>query len=95
MHALTSQFSYNAKDKTFVADASDLPDSVFEQVFPDSADTGIKLVSHKTWKESIWYLTYTVRNTEGEVTGWELRPTPMSRKQIPSLANAKMIIFND
>jgi len=97
MNATTAKFSYNAAEKLFVTEASDLGPvgtHYFHQIYPDAADIGLILTSHRTGHEATFYLDHT-ETQEGEIKWWNLKPTTETVRKVPTLAGATLRIFND
>ena len=90
-------FYYDAATKTFIADASDLPDNVFERIWQDSCDYGVRMYSVKTGAESAWYVDETVKDPEDgvSVVMWKLKPTPETVRAERGLEDVLMEILND
>ena len=89
----TRQFHVNRNGKLLTAEASDLR-LRFDQIYPDSCDQGITLVSHVTGSTSKWAVTHVeIRNEDLEY--WELQPTAESVRNTPALSGFKMRILND
>lgn len=68
----TKLFDYNGKSKTFVAEASELP----ENFAPGNSYSygkylpAITLISEKTGAPKVFFLKETDVNREGEIQGW-------------------------
>ena len=93
----TDRFTIDHKDKCFVTEASDLDRNPFKQIFPDSCDEGLELVSQRTGEVSKWYVTYTrySNKEDHELQGWELQPTRETLRKLPQLKGWTMVVFND
>ena len=97
------QFTYDKKAKEFAAEVSELSATgenlaqlcVFHQVYSDSCDQGITLVSHITGQESDWAVANETKDVEGETMLWVLEPTFPSLRKFPALSGHRVIIFND
>lgn len=91
----TKKFTWLEKSKTFVGELSDFNGiKLFDQIYPDSADVGIKLISEKTGKEAVYYLADEV-SERGEFICYELLPTPETLKKMPQLKKSVIRIYND
>ena len=92
----TDQFTFDPKEKQFISEASDLQLEL-KQIFNDSCDEGLELVSRRTGEVSKWYLNKTeyTNGPDRELVAWHLIPTPQSIKNHPGLKGYKMVIFND
>ncbi len=100
MQVSTSKFSYNPKNRGFVAEASDLcsmDQELFHQVYPDSCDPGITLISEKTGKHADYFLyrTEISDNEDRELLYWTLHPTSETVRKLPALCGTYVTIFND
>lgn len=65
------------------------------QIFPDSCDVGIELLSVHTDRVAQFFVTKEKRDSEGDLEAWILTPTDKSLRDIPRLAEVSVIIFND
>lgn len=90
----TRSFTYDKKDKKFVAEASTIK-LKFKQIYPDSCDEGIELVSYRTGNVSEWIVVNNNYDSGHELVSWGLKPTAKSLKQFPGLKGHTMVIFND
>ena len=68
----TDRFTYVAEVREFVAEASSLPP--FRRVWDDACDEGLTLISARTGREVVCAVVDLMRDDEGELTGWTLRP---------------------
>lgn len=87
----------------FCADVSTLmhgrPGSLpFEQLFPESADHGIRMRSERSGEEAAFFVVNTdiERDSDGSgaIVGWRLKPTLETLARIPSLKGYNMLIVN-
>lgn len=95
----TKQFTFDATTGEFLAEASELTGGdvarpLFGQVFSDSADEGLILVSAKTGHPIVFYVSMTKRNADNDVLWWSLSMAPESKRQNPSVC-VTVKIFND
>lgn len=87
-------FDWNPKDRTLVAEASDLKfvngfgGFQIHRLWPDACDTGIAIRSHHTGKVEVFVLDRIDRK-EDEVHGWWFLPLDMESKV------SKVLIIND
>ncbi len=97
MKVTTSQFHYYAAEKEFVVEASNLGRNQpqFHQVYPDSCDEGLTLVSAKTGKEVDYAVNHTEKDREGDIAYWELTPTRESLRKVPQARGTTVTILND
>lgn len=100
MRVCTSKFTYNPKNKGFVAEASDLgtiDQEIFHPIYPDACDPGITLISEKTGKHADYFLYRTERsaNEDRELLYWTLHPTAETLRRLPALRGTYVTIFND
>ncbi|RWZ87283.1 MAG: hypothetical protein EO766_12220 [Hydrotalea sp. AMD] len=94
----TGKFTYSKQSKCFVAEASDIESDVqplFHQIYPDTCDIGITLISHRSETEVTYFLNETFRDRENEVQYWTLLPTPESERKVPTCRGTFVRIFND
>lgn len=92
----TKQLDFNKATNSFVAEISDFGHGFnFCQIYHDSADQGLKLISHKTGHEADFVVSREFRDTEGELTHYELVPTAAAIRHNRGLCGVKMVIFND
>ena len=67
----------------------------FHQIYPDAADLGLTLVSHKTGREVDYVINDVTRNAEGEIESWELVPTTHALRRTPEARGTRILIYND
>jgi len=91
---VTGQMMWDAATKTFIAEMSELQ-ARFEQIWPDSCDIGFRVASSKTGKEARFFVDREVKNNEGEIEMWILKPVPEDIRRLPGLEGVMMKIFND
>jgi hypothetical protein len=74
----TRQFTRDPSDRLkFIAEISDLGKSFqFGRVYDDACDIGLTLISEWTGVETVFAIHEEIKDGEGDVTGWELRPVP-------------------
>jgi hypothetical protein len=88
----TNQFWWTPKSGLFSQDLSSLCRdprvSIFHQLYNDSCDAGITLISAKTGKEADFFVN-------GEIQGWNLLPTYETIRKLPRLKNTRVLIIND
>jgi hypothetical protein len=89
----TSHFTYLTEERSFIAEASDLPGrGRFRRIYDDSCDLGLTLRSQRTGREVDFALFREVRDGSGEdIMHWELRPICVTS----DLKDLKVIVFND
>lgn len=68
--------------------------SPFHQVYPDSADEGLKVVGN-TGMEVDFVVNHVERDRENDLKFYKLIPTRESIRKVPALKNFEMILFND
>jgi hypothetical protein len=70
----TREFSYSAKTKCFVAEASDFGSKrYFGRVYDDACDEGFVLVSAKTGDSVVLALDSVDQDGDGYVAGWRYK----------------------
>lgn len=91
----TKRFTYNAVTNTFTAEASDLGSNFrLGRVYDDACDMGFTLMSARTGKEVVFYLSHTERDREGELLYDEFRAVP--HQHVDAMTEcAKVVIVND
>lgn len=97
MKISTDQFTYDVARRTLCAEISDLNglNFRFEQVYPDSCDEGLTLVSAQSGREVDCVVSHVEESDERETLYWELRPTRHSLRVNPTAEGLKVILFND
>jgi hypothetical protein len=94
MEVSTSLFSWDAERKMFVAEISDLGQGFrFERMYPDAADIGLVLRSHKTEVTARYYVVD--QNGDDDDFVWILKPCIETLKKHPQLAGTEIHILND
>lgn len=89
----TRQFTVSAKEKWMASEISCLGD--FEQIYPDSADAGLTIVSEKSGAETKWVIASENKAGCGEVVNWVLLPTTETVRHLPRLAGWYVVVYND
>lgn len=98
MRTSTDRFTFSGSTNTFITEASDLTRGNFlHQIWPDSCDEGLVLISEKTGQESLWYKDHDEYSDDEdhELLATHLLPTDCSIRKHPRLKNTKMVIIND
>lgn len=91
----TNQFSYQPHTRTFISDVSDLGPQVFERIYDDACDVGVQLVSAKTGKVIPFLMNDEVRDFDNDILRWNFVVEPTYARRNPSIADLKVVIFND
>lgn len=86
MKFCSSKFSY--KNKTFVAEASDL-DRYF------NPQHGLTIVSLKTNQPVHYTLVKTAKDNENDVLFWEFVPDLLANSLVPKARGTRVVIYND
>lgn len=86
----SDRFTYSADGNLLVAEASDLGRHPFGQVYDDACDEGLTVISARTGREVVYAVSSVHRDTEGDLTHWDLRPVAPGDVGLPTLR-----IFND
>jgi hypothetical protein len=96
MAVSTDKFTWDSKNKKFIGEISEIG-GVFERIFSDTHDIGLRVISAKTGKEVRFCVHRTiVTNAEdGEIVKWVLRVAREDVRKFPQLKDVEMIIFND
>lgn len=92
----TEQFNYDHITGVFSQEISTLGhDDIWERLYPDAADIGIRLQSSKTGVVAEYYRAETCTR-DGDITHWVCLPVPsMKQRSNMSLMRTKVIVFND
>lgn len=90
----SDRFTYNASDKTFTAEASDLQDNHLQRIYDDACDVGLTIVSTKTGIAITYYMEAEYYR-EGELTHWVYLPLTEDVRKHPSAEGTSVTIFND
>lgn len=89
MRVSTRHFIWFGPENKFVAEISDLGlNFKFERVYDDACDEGLTLVSHRTGDEIVFALNEELKDNDGDVIGWTLKPVSKN-------VNFTITIFND
>jgi hypothetical protein len=94
----SKQFTYNAADKTFTSEASDLDNRHLQQIYNDACDVGFAMKSDKTGNVITYVMTKPFYHGEGEdreLGGYNYVPTSESIREHPECEGTKVIVFND
>ena len=94
----TDQLYYSKESKRFSCDASNLCDigtSLFHRIYPDACDLGLTIISARTGVPVDYYVDEYKQDSDGDIWGWELKPTPESIRKVPSAYQTSLLIFND
>lgn len=82
-----------------VAEASTLSEGsrkpLFGRVYDDSCDEGFSIRSERTGRIATYHVNNTLKDAEGDVTGWELTATRQTQKELPCTKGMTVIVFND
>jgi len=94
-----SRFTHNAEAKILYAEMSDFGHNLrpmFEQLYDDAADVGIAVYNYKTNSVTHWHTEGDgVRDADGDITHWVLRPTNESCRKHPGVQDYSIHILND
>lgn len=89
----TDRFTYNARDKRFSAEISDLGRGfTFGRVYDDACDVGLTLVSARTGRTMVFSVLDEERDREGELQCWVLRSVQGASG---ALGEYSMTLYND
>lgn len=95
----STHFHWHKESRCFSAELSDFnglsAPEIFERLWNDSCDVGIKMISEKTGRKAWYYLKDEVRDREGDLQYYLLEPTEQTVKKFPQLKNSNIKIFND
>lgn len=89
-------FSYEAANRTFTAEASALAGgsrSPFGRVYPDACDEG--LVIRGRGAEIAYAVTEVKRDNDNDLMYWKLTPTPESLRRVPAARGTSVVVLND
>lgn len=88
-------FNYNKSTHTLVAEASDLGEGSWSrQIYPDSIDRGITIIG-KNGSAVDFVIEEEIRDEEGELLSWVLKPTADSIRKVPAARGIVVELFND
>lgn len=88
-------FAFDEGAKILSADISDLGPHPFHQVFPDSCDEGITILSHHTGEEVTFFVNRIETDSEREILSWELIPTDACLRRNSRLNGLTVKLYND
>jgi len=91
----SNQFTYNAADKTFTSEASDLDNRHLQQIYNDACDVGFAMKSDKTGEVVTYVMNSVKKDEEGDVEYWTYHPALESQRKIPSCRDTMVMVFND
>ena len=89
------KFTYLKKERTFVAEVSDLNTDPFSRIYPDACDEGFTLVNPKTGVGITFTLEETQRNRDMDIVAWKFIPVYEVSRSRPDLSDLKVTIIND
>lgn len=93
---LCRQFTWDAGSRTLTAEASDLAGrGAFGRLYDDAADQGIAIESGRTGRTGRFVVSEEHQDREGDITHWTLVATPETARQLPEMADVKVVVFND
>ena len=81
--------------KSFVIEASDLNGKFATGGTTRIEDMRTKITNPKTGNSPVFMFFRVECDAEGDITGWEFAPTPISAGAYPKVAGWKLTIFND
>ena len=88
-------FFYHPENRTFSQEISSLGRyDLFQRIYDDACDTGFTMVSKKTGKEVVFFLSKDI-DWAGDEGKWIFEPIPESIRKVPAAKGLKVIIFND
>ena len=94
----SKHFDYDRYGHVFVAEVSTLSHlnngRPFYQIFNDSADEGLCIVSEYTGLEAKYVMEEIVRNADCDIISWKLLPTTETCRKIPRLNGSSVVVFN-
>lgn len=91
----SSKFEYDKATRTFLADISDLGPNPWCRPYSDAIDLGIDICSARTGKIATFVVDGEVRDPDGDIIYWVLKPTGQSSAQHLLPAEMSMRIYND
>lgn len=96
---LTLDFTRNAEEKYFSAEASSLGFRAgmepFGPLYDDACDVGITLDNPETGNRTHWYLQSPETDADNDVVQWTFKPTHETLRAHPKLAGWYLTIWND
>lgn len=94
-HLSSKLFNYDHETNTFTAWMSEIGPRPFRPIFNDSIDLGCSITSTKTGTVADFYITLEERDVDHDIVAWHLKPTPDTKRLLPLIKDAKLVIFND
>jgi hypothetical protein len=91
----SNQFTYNAADRTFTSEASDLDNRHLQRIYDDACDVGFAIKSDKTGEVVTYVMNSVKKDEEGDVEYWTYHPALESQRKIPSCRDTMVMVFND
>lgn len=91
----STRFMVHADKKLLTSEMSMLGSNPFRQIYPDSCDEGLTVVSIRSGVSADWAVDHTERDAEGAPVWWDLIPTAESIRRVPQIKQWKMRIYND
>ncbi len=96
-HEINSdKFEYMSATETFVAEASELPETFnfTGLVWHDAADVGFVMISQRTTDKLIFTLKSTDKDADGDTEGWNYTAEPHLNNYLID-RSIKLLIIND
>jgi hypothetical protein len=66
-----------------------------QPIYDDACDVGFAVKSEITSKVVTYYMSNVMKDAEGEILGWEYRPTVESIHSVPECTHTRAVVFND
>lgn len=67
---------------------------VWDRIFPDSDEHGFEIISESTGQASTWFVDRLDIDSEGEIQGWNMKPTAATVQRLPQLKNVRLLVVN-
>lgn len=91
----TNRFTWDPEHRHFVGEISELSDIQMEQVWPDSADAGFKMISARTGEVRTVVHVETMKDDEGEIICSIFEPVRTDCPAVDVHAGWDVVIYND
>lgn len=91
----STQFMFHRESFMMTAEMSELRLG-FKQIYPDAADMGVTIVSHRTGKPMDFAVNHIEYSKDGDdLLYWDLIPAYKERIRDPLLKRLRVRIYND
>lgn len=89
-------FTFENDKNRMVAEASDIGwKNIFDQLFDDAYDIGLAIRSERTKKVVYFHVAEEIKDQEGDILVWILKPISQHAKPNTKLYNLEVHVLND